>query len=66
MQIMQFPIFSENPLPQTNPIQPLFKIKIFWSTTTDFLLKFFSHHFGKWGACQGISKSAGSQTNNKS
>ena len=54
--------------PKINPLlmQHLFETKIFWSTTTDFLLKLFSPHFGRRGACHDVTKSAGSQTNNKS
>ena len=44
----------------------LFEIKIFWPTTTYLLLKFFSPHFGRRGAWHDITKSAGSQTINKS
>ena len=68
---MQFPVFSENPL------HPLQKINPPHNTTplqnqnflihhNSFILKFFSPHLGKWGACQDITKSVGSQTNNKS
>ena len=65
---MQFPIFSENPL------HPLQKINQPHNTTPlenqNFLIhhyriftKMFLPHFGKLGACQDITKSAGSQTN---
>ena len=35
-------------------MQPFSEIKIFWPIITDFLLKFFSPHFGRWGACHDI------------
>ena len=66
---MSFPIFSENPLHPLQKINPPHNRtpqNQNFHTTTDFLLKFFSPHFGKWSACLDITKSAGSQTNKKS
>ena len=50
-------------------IQPLFKIKISWPTTGFFTKLFLApslDHFGRWLTCHYITKSAVSQTNNKS
>ena len=51
----------------THPImQPLFEITTQSQLlTTDFLLKSFPLHFGGRGACHNITKSNGSQKNNK-
>ena len=43
-------------------------IKTFWPTTRFFTKIFLApphNHFGRWDTCRDISKSAGSQTNNK-
>ena len=47
-------------------IQPSFEIKIYLTTTRFFIPPPSSPHFGRWGACHDITKSAGSQTNSKS
>ena len=68
---MQFPIFSGNPL------HPLQKINAPHNTIPLQNQNFLIHHnrifnkillppFWKWGACQDITRSAGSQTNSKS
>ena len=62
MQLCYF-LFSRKIKPL---IKPLFEIKVFWPTTTNLLLKFFSPHFGRRGASHDASKSAGSKTNDKS
>ena len=49
-------------------IQPLFKIKIFWTITRIFAKIFLApspDHFGRWGKCHDITKSVSSKTNNK-
>ena len=49
-------------------IEPLFKIKIVWPTTRFFTKSFLTptpNHFGRSGTCHDITKSAGSQANNK-
>lgn len=44
-------------------MQPLSEIKLFWSTTKDFLLKSFLPQFERWGDFHDFTISAGSQTN---
>ena len=68
--IMQFPNFSKNSLQPREKltyhiIQPLFEIKIFCPNSIDFILKFFSSHFGRRVAWHDIIKSASYQTNNR-
>ena len=68
---MQFPIFSENPLHPLQKINPhhntiSLQNQNFLIHHNRFLLKFFSPQFEKWGACQDITESAGSQTHSKS
>ena len=68
---MQFPIFSENSLHPVKKIDPPHNTtplqnQNFLIYHIRFLLKFLSLRFGKFGACQDITKSAGSQASNKS
>ena len=73
--IMQFSIFfNQKLLCNTfkklihSIMQSLFKIQIFWPTTTFFTKIFLAptpNHFGRSGTCHDITKSAGSEKNNK-